>query len=173
MAARRLLIVMLVLLGISSVIAVITPNPRKEATEREEQTGGVSGATGTTGSTGSTGSTGDTGSDSGSPADRDAAPGRQVASPAPAGALVAGVRLGGEAEEITGRPGQRLILTVTTRKPAEISVPGLGLTTFTDRYAPAYLDLLLPSAPGRYPVLAATPGNDPGSEPVARITVEG
>ncbi len=164
MAARRLLIVMLVLLGISSVIAVITPNPRKEAAEREEQVSGASGATGASGETGETG-----------PADGD--PARPASIEAAASAVATGpierdLEAGDEVKPIDVKPGRRLILRVKAPEPAEITVPDLGLTAFAGPYAPAYLDLLVPARTGRYPIFSAAPG-DPTGEVVAVIAVGG
>ena len=53
MAARRLLIVMLVLLGVSSVIAIVVPEPKRDdPPARETAATGETGATGTTGESG-------------------------------------------------------------------------------------------------------------------------
>lgn len=166
-AARRLLIVMLVLLGISSVIAVVTPNPRKEATEREQQATGTSGATGGTGATATTGATGADPGSSGA--------GQQVASPAAPGPLEKDITVAADSgtRSIAARPGQRLVLTVATPDAREVTIPGLGLSSFADRYAPARFDVVLPAEPGRIPVFASAPGGPPSADPVARINVEG
>ncbi len=156
---------MLALLGISSVIAVITPNPRKDAAEREEQVSGTTGATGETGNTGESGpGTAGTG---GSPERTETA--RPGASGAPVERVV---EAGGKPDRIDASPGERLILKLKSEEPAEIDVPELGLSGFAGPYAPAYLDLILPVDPGRFQILSKAPGESSG-EVVALISSDG
>jgi len=153
MAARRLLIVMLVLLGISSVIAVVAPHPRKEAAERAEREKGATGATGATGGGAAEGA-GAAGT-AGGEADGDAGSrgGAAVAAASPGEApLARNVTAGGRVERIEAGPGDRLVLTVNAADPTEVAIPGLGLTGFADPYAPASFDLRLPAEPGSFPV---------------------
>lgn len=99
MAARRLLIIMLVLLGISSVLAIALPEPDRDDPPAEETgtTGGTGatgalGATGENGVTGATGTTGATGETAGPDATGDGNPGapRTRAGAAPATAMLPG-----------------------------------------------------------------------------------
>lgn len=160
MAARRLLIVMLVLLGISSAIAIAIPEPDRDDPPAEESTTGATGATGeieTTdgdGTGGTTGETGPTGTEDGT-------------DPGPEGVRQVSVALGGrEPVRIQAKPGNRLFLTVSSTDASEVEVEGLGLIGFADRFAPATFDLLLPGEPGKYRVRA------PGQEPSAVIITQ-
>lgn len=206
MVARRLLIVMLVLLGISSVIAVVTPNPRQEATEKEAATGatgasgtgttGAAGESGTTGADGTTGVSGTTGPDpeagaTGQPGNKNGAAGGKngstgrdrgqagkgrPAAKSPAGSKVPGgisYRIATDADagegplRLKARTGERLVLTVTTRKAGQIAIRGLGQLGFADRYAPARFDVILPERPGRFPVV------EPGTNRPTAVIVAG
>lgn len=147
MAARRLLIVMLVLLGISSIIAIVVPEPSQRDSDPPETS-----TTGETGATGNTGATGDTGEDEG-------------AQGAPRVAHET-VTLDGKDKrepELVARPGTRMILTVDSKEGEVVEIDGLGLTGYADPHAPAVFDIFLPPEPGRYAVGA------PGAEPVATI----
>jgi len=131
MAARRLIIVMLVLLGISTAVAIITPVPEEDAAEER--------VTGTTGETGSTGTTGET------------AP--EEAEPAESNLVEATVKSGEEPKTVKASPGDRLVLQVDPGRASDVEVTGLGLTGTTTPYAPAYFDVRLPSKPGTYEVV--------------------
>lgn len=136
MAARRLLIVMLVLLGISSVIAIVIPEPNRDDPPPEETA--VTGATGTTGTTGTTG---------------DAEGPKPKEPEAESNPLEKTVQLGAsEPVEIKAKPGTRMILTVNSKEGSEVEIEGLGLTGFADPFAPAVFDLILPPEPGRFQV---------------------
>lgn len=179
MAARRLLIIMLILLGISSVIAIALPKP-----DRDDPGPGSTAVTGATGNTGSTGDgaaaeggavTGDgatAGDDSnagttGNPA----VVAGEGKSPGPASGSQTGngqegertVSLSAIGEPVTVKAGagSRLILTVESETGSEVEIGGLGLTGFADSFAPAVFDLILPTEAGRYPVRA--PGGKPGA----------
>lgn len=130
MAARRLLIVMLVLLGISSVIAVMVPQP-----ERKDP---ATGPTATTGQTGTTGAVVPVEDDQEDPADPVARKSVDLDSERPV--------------EIGVATGSRLILTVESKQGSQVEIEGLGLTGFADPYAPAVFDLLMPPEPDRFQV---------------------
>jgi uncharacterized membrane protein YgcG len=149
MAARRLIIVMLVLLGVSTVIAIIAPDPVERAVESGHTgetgaTGKTAGSTGETGATGAPGSTGGTGATGEQGVDGEAeviGGGRTVAITTAVGkGLVT----------VCARPDSRLLLTLKTSEPMDISIPAFGRTASTTRFAPAFFDLLLPSEPDRY-----------------------
>ena len=142
MAARRLLIIMLVLLGISSVLAIALPKP-----ERNDSTSQESGVTGETGATGTTGDTSEKDSD-----------------PSPVGVATESVELGAKKPvEIKAKPGSRMIIRVNSLQGSEVEVEGLGLAGFADRFAPAVFDVIFPTVPGKFRVLA------PGERPSAVI----
>lgn len=155
MAARRLLIIMLVLLGISSVIAIAVPDPnRDDQDSQQEAVTGTTGATGTTGETGANGATGETGA------------GNQVADG------VAGDSLGEVSREtidldatkparIEAKAGSRMILIVKSKSGSEVEIEGLGLNGFADPFAPAVFDVILPDEAGQYRIQA------PGKKPAA------
>jgi hypothetical protein len=147
MAARRLLIVMLVLLGISSVIAIVVPEPSERDSDPPETA-----ATGTTGTTGSTGTTG-------------AQERREKAERGGADVVEQTVAIdrAGDTVDLEAKPGSRMILTVSSRKGTVVEVRGLGLTGFSDPYAPAVFDIYLPDEPGEYVVAES------GGKPKARI----
>lgn len=153
---------MLVLLGISSVIAVIIPNPRRDAREQEERESatGASGATGADVATGGSGTTGTT-DEGGKPGGAGNAPGTETAAPA-GSALRVTLKPDGSVRTIAAEPDSRLILTVESGKPVQVLIPDLGRTGFADRWAPAYLDLILPGDYGSIPVLTAPPGERGG-----------
>jgi hypothetical protein len=141
MAARRLLIVMLVLLGISSVIAVMVPQPQRDDSSSGDAVTGTTGATGESDEEGevddeTTGETGKT------------------------------VRRSVEMEakqpvEVKAQAGSRMILTVRSKQGSDVEIEGLGLAGFADPYAPAVFDVILPEEPGRYAI--RTPGSDPSA----------
>jgi hypothetical protein len=166
MAARRLIIVMLVLLGISTAIAIVAPNPTEQTTE----SGSSDTTTGSTGQAGNTGPTGDTGSRDGGPGAGAVAGGKGATGERDSGAETPGGSTPGtvEAEVAVSRaekpasvcalPGSRLVLTVTTGGVIDLSVPDFGRTASATSYAPAVFDLLMPADPGRYPVEALETG---------------
>lgn len=166
MAARRLLIIMLILLGISSAIAIIAPEPNRDDSPSEESPTGATGATGATadadasatGETGQTGGGGATG----------------PTGPQPAltfDARTERVRLGTDpARRIEARPGARLVLVVRSEKPSQVEVGGLGLNGFADPFAPAVFDVILPPEPGRFAV--GVPGGKPSAILVSRPAPE-
>jgi hypothetical protein len=153
MAARRLIIVMLVLLGISTAIAIVAPDPVERAAETGET--GETGATGTTGDTaetgetgatvaaGATGSTGSTGA-----TDRAGEPGRS------AGGRTVSITATVAADPVLVcvRPETRLILTVKTGETIDVAIPAFGRTVTATKFSPAVFDLLLPAGPGNYSV---------------------
>lgn len=156
MAARRLLIIMLVLLGISSVLAVVVREPRPG----DPKTGETS-VTGTEGNTGTGAATGPSSEDTGrstSRNERESGPDGEHA--VSARTVVMGGR---QPERIRVKAGSRLIVTVKSDRGSEVEINGLGLAGFADPFAPAYFDLILPASPGRYPVGA------PGAPPDAII----
>jgi len=152
MAARRLIIVMLVLLGVSTAVAIIAPDPAERAAE--------SGATGSTsteeeadgGSTGPTGPTGQTGGTTGSkgPAEgKDGTDAGQVAGTIEDTVTLSRSRKGAS---VCARPGSRLVLTVKAAEPLDVTIPNFGRTATITPYAPELVDLLMPEEPGRYDI---------------------
>ena len=123
MAARRLVIVMLVLLGLSTLAAALVPGP-----DRSTPTG-----TGTV--------------DTGTQADSTAS------SPAvPRGRLVQRrLRIARPPATVAVDPGDQLRLAVAGRYGDDIAVPAFGLTETMTPYAPARFDILIPRA-GTFPV---------------------
>ncbi|MFN8141809.1 MAG: hypothetical protein U0R29_05675 [Solirubrobacterales bacterium] len=164
MAARRLLIVMLILLGISSVIAFVVPEPQRNdpATDQAPVTG-TTGSTGVPAESGATGKAGTTGEDG--TGKRKGEP--KVSEPEAArsgGVPIETVTLGGEKPaRIEAEAGTRMIITVRSGEGSDVEIEDLGLAGFADPYAPAVFDVILPPEPGRYPIGA------PGEKPSAVI----
>jgi hypothetical protein len=140
MAARRLVIVMLVLLCVSTLAAALVPAPESDETpaggtdtvSEEPARGG--GATGV---------------------ETDAAEAR---------VLRRRVRVGSERPPlIRVRPGDELRLSVSGRVGQEISIPAFGLVETLAPYAPAQFDLIV-DREGTFPVRA-----EGSSHPIARI----
>lgn len=154
MAARRLIIVMLVLLGVSTALAIVTPAPPTDDPQ-EEPTTGVSGASGTTGSTGAGGSS-ENGGD-----DRELGLGGGSSG---SWLVEATVKPGSRTNIVRAGAGDRLILTIQTEEPAIVEIPDLGLTQTTSEFAPAVFDVILPAKPERIEVTTVD-----GKQPVAVI----
>lgn len=124
MAARRLITVLLVLMGISTIAAILAPpiEERSSDTDTESTT------------------TTDTG---GEPAAGD---------PEAAGVLIEQtIDAFGKEAILGGVVGDRLALEVTSPRPTNVQIPALGLFEFADRGAPARFDLFL-REPARYVV---------------------
>jgi len=150
MAARRLLIVMLVLLGISSVIAIVVPEPSERDSDPPP--------TAATGESGSNGATVSAGADG---------PQRKERSEASRTTHeTVDLDGGNRFVELAAEPGSRLVLTVESNRGALVEIRGLGLTSFADRYAPAVFDVYVPDEPGRFAV--AEVGEDPAARIVTR-----
>lgn len=159
MAARRLLIIMLVLLGISSVLAIALPKPERNDSSSQETA--VTGETGATGVTGETGGNGSQGAVAGTGPD-EAPPAR--ARTGPGGVATETIELGEKTpSQVKAKVGTRMIITVNSLEGSEVEIEGLGLAGFADRYAPAVFDVIFPTEPGRYRVGA------PGEKPSAVI----
>ena len=182
MAARRLILVMVVLLGVSTAIAMITPQPESTDSTPAESATGTSGATGASGETGDPEAGGSSGASENSGAggtpgaskspDRAAQTGAAAGGGAAAGAaespgskaaegvgggpntpgLPVTVAATGAAKVINASPGDRVILVVKATGTAEIEIPRLGRVETATRYAPARFDLVLPPKPGSYEV---------------------
>jgi hypothetical protein len=133
MAARRLLIVLLVLLGLSTLAAALIP-------QRTLNDRGTT-ATSTTQST-------------------TTAP---TATPNPAFLRPTKITVGGKKFPVVSpiTVGERLRLLVRSRFPAEISIPEFGLVAFASPDAPARFELL-PSTPGTFGILFAASGKPAG-----------
>lgn len=153
MAARRLILVMLVLLGISTVIAMVTPQPDRQ--DSAEEKGSATGKSGTTGSTGVSDAAGTGGATGTSGA------GKAGGGPASSGASGAGagsaadatvINPTGSPKTIASAPGERILLLVKVDATAEIEIRRLGRIETATPYAPARFDLVLPASPGRYRV---------------------
>jgi hypothetical protein len=126
MAARRLLIVMLILLGLSTLAAALVP-------QRALRNGTTTGTT-TTQSSPTTPS----------PPITDVLP------------PVAEITVGGKKFPVVApvHVGDQLTLLVRSRRPREISIPEFGLIGFATRDTPARFELL-PTTPGTFGILFA------------------
>jgi len=131
---------MIILLGISTAIAIVVPEPRQPDSQEETADSGTSGATGATGGTGEAGATGSGGPDQ---------PGGSTGSEGPgSGTLIeATVKSDSKPDVVRAAPGDRLVLTVETVETAVVEITDLGLTQTTSRYAPAVFDLIVPGEP--------------------------
>jgi hypothetical protein len=129
MAARRLLIVMLILLGLSTLAAALVP-------QRALRNGTTTGTT-TTQSSPTTPS----------PPITDVLP------------PVAEITVGGKKFPVVApvHVGDQLTLLVRSRRPREISIPEFGLIGFATRDTPARFELL-PTTPGTFGILFAASG---------------
>jgi hypothetical protein len=129
MAARRLLIVMLILLGLSTLAAALVP-------QRATRNGTTTGTT-TTHSIPTTPSV----------------PITDVLPP------VAEITVGGKKFPVVApvHVGHQLTLLVRSRPPKEISIPEFGLIGFATEDTPARFELL-PSTPGTFGILFAASG---------------
>ncbi|MGA7434521.1 MAG: hypothetical protein WBW44_02750 [Solirubrobacterales bacterium] len=135
MAARRLIIVMLVLLGISTAIAFIVPEPNTD--DPQEVTTGPTGSTGTTGATG--------GADA-------------VPPPADSDLVEMTVKADEGISPVAAKPGDRVVLTVQPAVPTDVEIEALGLIAYATDFAPAVFDFMMPSEPESFEVTQA--GND-------------
>lgn len=138
MAPRKLIIAMLVLLGFSTGLAVLAPDPpqpERQVIEAEPQPGNSPEQPVEPAATG------------GRAAD---APGEREGAETVTREIT--VRAGQSPRLVTARPGDRLVLEVETDRTAVIEVTGLGLTGTATPYAPAIFDVLLPTGPDRYEV---------------------
>lgn len=138
---------MLVLLGISTAIAIIAPDPDERVAE--------SGATGSTSPTegvspGATSTTGNEGSDRA--VEPTADPMIEEESTRGTKVITSTISIGRRPESVCVRPGSRLVLTVKTGRPLDLWLPDFGRTATATSYAPAIFDLLIPEEPGRYRV---------------------
>lgn len=118
MAARRLVVVMLVLLGISTLVAALVPTPNRHQSD----------STTTTGAGGTT----------------RPAPSAPSSPAAPADLLNARITVSGGAPEVVKvHPRQRLVLLVGGAVGDDISIPAFGLTETMTPEAPARFDLIV------------------------------
>jgi len=124
---------MLVLLGISTGIAIVAPAPKDDPAPEE-----TTPPTGTTGTTGST--------SSGEPEPRNA------------DLVEAEIKGNDGSEPVRAGPGDRLVLTVDPGRAANIEIPGLGLAGTATEYAPVVFDVQLPTEPGNLSVIETDDG---------------
>jgi hypothetical protein len=128
MAARRLIVVMLVLLGVSTLVAALVPTPERSG----DGSGNASGPAG---------------------AGRPNQPPRS-AFPQARGLLTARIRVSaGPPQVVDVEPGQRLVLLVGGPVGDDISIPAFGLTETMMPSAPARFDLIVDRR-GRFAVRA-------------------
>jgi hypothetical protein len=150
MAARRLILVMLGLLGISILLSFVVPQPEGN---NEDETTAVTGSTGATGATATTGSTGPTGDTA--PADRDLDRATVSATlrvdPGKPGRT--------QGKEPCAKPGDRLVLNVASPVPVDVGLPAFGRTGSVTPYAPAVFDLVLPAGSKRFSVIDLATGD--------------
>jgi hypothetical protein len=150
MAARRLILVMLGLLGISILLSFVVPQPESNNEEEATAVTGTTGATGPSGATGPTGATGDT-------APRDQSLDRTtVTATLEVNPEEPGKRQG---REPCARPGDRLVLTVASTVPVDVGLPAFGRTGSVTPYAPAVFDLLLPEGRKKFSVTNLATGD--------------
>jgi hypothetical protein len=144
MAARRLLIVMLILLGLSTLAAALVP-------QRALRNGATTGTT-TTQSSRTTPSL----------------PITDVLPP------VAEITVGGKKFPVVApvHIGDQLTLLVRSRRPREISIPEFGLIGFATQDTPARFELL-PSSPGNFGILSAASGKVVGRIEVSKRFAKG
>ena len=159
MAARRLIIAMVLLLAVSTGIAILAPNPSTNDSQVVSTTTGATGSTGDTGSTGATGKAGPTGESGPN------GPGQEIASET--GTTVVDLLPEKSVQEVKVAPGDRLILSVATRTPTDVELEGLGLTDAASEYEPARFDVLMPPGEAKYPVITVGDGKT-----VARIVAQ-
>ncbi|MDQ2622362.1 MAG: hypothetical protein M3Y45_04900, partial [Actinomycetota bacterium] len=162
MAARRLIVVMIVLLGISTALAIVVPEPKDQDTQEETASTGATGETGTSGATGAdpaTGATGSTGS-TGKEDPKDSEDPLGIENSGPGFLVEETVKPGREPEVVRASSGDRLVLTIHTKQPAVVEIPDLGLIQTTSEYAPAVFDLIVPEEPGVIKI-TTTGGEEP------------
>ncbi len=159
MAARRLIIAMVLLLAVSTGIAILAPNPSTDDNEVASTTTGASGSTGSTSPTGTTGATGLTGEST-------PAASSQVSSTGSETKIVA-LEPEKSVQVVELAPGDRLVLSVETRSPGDVELEGLGLTDTASRYEPARFDVLIPPGEADYPVITFRDGKT-----IARIVAK-
>jgi hypothetical protein len=128
MAARRLIVVMLVLLGLSTLVAALVPAPQPSGGGPGSETGPSGGSGPRRGQGGST--------------------------PRAGGTVAARITVSvGEPETVRVKPGQRLVLLVGGQIGEDISIPAFGLTETMTPAAPARFDLIVDRA-GTFPIRA-------------------
>ena len=159
MAARRLIIAMVLLLAVSTGIAILAPNPSTDDNEVASTTTGASGSTGSTSPTGTTGATGLTGEST-------PAASSEVSSTGSETKIVA-LEPEKSVQVVELAPGDRLVLSVETRSPGDVELEGLGLTDTASRYEPARFDVLIPPGEADYPVITFRDGKT-----IARIVAK-
>ena len=168
MAARRLIIAMVLLLAVSTGIAILAPNPSTDDNEVASTTTGASGSTGSTGPTGDgagPGPTGTTGA-TGLTGESTPAASSQVSSTGSETKIVA-LEPEKSVQVVELAPGDRLVLSVETRSPGDVELEGLGLTDTASRYEPARFDVLIPPGEADYPVITFRDGKT-----IARIVAK-
>jgi hypothetical protein len=67
------------------------------------------------------------------------------------------------------REGEAATVEVSVSEAGSVEIPDMGLTASADRFTPARFDVL-PSRPGRYPLLF-TPAGDDRAEPAGSLVV--
>lgn len=159
MAARRLIIAMVLLLAVSTGIAILAPNPSTDDNEVASTTTGASGSTGSTSPTGTTGATGLTGEST-------PAASSEVSSTGSETKIVA-LEPEKSVQVVELAPGDRLVLSVETRSPGDVELEGLGLTDTASRYEPARFDVLIPPGEADYRVITFKDGKT-----IARIVAK-
>jgi len=168
MAARRLIIAMVLLLAVSTGIAILVPNPSTDDSEVVTTTTGASGSTGSTGSTGEDGKAGPTGATgtTGLTGKSTPAATSRVSSTGSKTKVVA-LKPEKSLQVVKLAPGDRLILSVATRSPGDVQLEGLGLTDSASEYEPARFDVLIPPGEADYPVITFKDGKT-----IARIVAK-
>lgn len=135
MAARRLIIVMVILLGISTAIAIVVPEPKTD--DPQEETTGVTGPTGATGPTGSDG-------DGSTPPDSEL--------------VEANVTAGENVQVVRANPGDRVVLTIQPKAPDDVVIEALGLTATAAELSPAVFDFIMPRKPETFSAIQLADG---------------
>ncbi len=146
---------MLVLLGISTAVAILAPDPAERAAESGATGSATTEQTDDEGSTGTTGQSGGTTGSKGPAGGRSGASGDQASETIRATVTVSDSR---NNASVCARPGSRLILTVRTSKPLDVTIPEFGRTATITPYAPELFDLVMPEEAGRYDIEALQTG---------------
>lgn len=138
---------MLILLGVSTALAVVTPDVRDPDRQEESTT-----PTGPTGATGPAGDPEGEGPDETDPETEDPSLAVETVETGKA------ARKGGPPPVATAEASGRLVLTVDTGGPADVAIPEFGQIAVATEYAPAVFDLLMPDKAGTFKVIDDTSG---------------
>ena len=151
MAPRRLIIAMLLLLAVSTALAILTPNPQREGSGGEGESARSQAEP-----------------ERATPVRGDEARSRTAPEPNsnPGRTIERRIDAGGATDRIYARPGDRLVIELSTEEAGSFEVAGSGLIAWADRWAPARFDILLADGDERLEVRRVG-----SAEPVAVVRV--